>query len=451
MRREIQPRSDLPDTPISRQKQGGVLGNTSLQAILIVLIAIGGLGFFVSQNTQPSQNTQLPVLVLPTQTTIPEWKVAVENQVQSYVTDTPTPIILPTSTSTPRLIRTADPFDVNLIEGTILPTFTPEPTGLVATVPFRGSTPVPSPTGIANANTPGALQPPAESLPLSLQPFDHFFIRRPVNAAANGESLFYYPYGSDGNEDFRIHHGIDIPNPIGEQILAASDGVVEWAGSTDENTRRGTMEIYVSYGQMVVIRHNFSYQGQPVWTLYAHMSEIYVQEGDVVTMGDVIGEVGETGYVTGSHVHFEVRIGVNNYSSTRNPLMWIVPYLNHGVVAGSVVNLRGVYIQNALVQLNRNGRRVDSTTTYISPKQAGAGYIHQVVPDDNWVENFAMTDVPVGTYQLVVVSQGQRYTQEIEVRSGMVNFIPFQIDSSPTGDLNDDEETDAGDGGDAGQ
>ena len=445
MRREIQPRSDLPDTPLSRQQQGGVLGNTSLQAILIILVAIGGLGFFIFQNQQPSQSTQLPVVLLPSSTTIPEWKLAVGNQVESYVTETPTPIVLPTNTPTPRQFRTADPFDVNLIEGTLLPTYTPGPTGL-ATVPFRGSTPVPSPTGIANINTPGALQPPAESLPLSLQPYDHFFMRRPVNAGANGESLFYYPYGSDGNEDFRIHHGIDIPNPIGEQILAASDGVVEWAGSTDENTRRGTMEIYVSYGQMVVIRHNFNYQGQPVWTLYAHMSEIYVQEGDVVKMGDGIGEVGETGYVTGSHVHFEVRIGVNNYSSTRNPLMWIAPYVNHGVVAGSVVNLKGVYIQNALVQLNRSGRRVDSTTTYISPKQAGAGYIVQVVPDDNWGENFVMSDVPAGTYQLVVVSQGQRYTQEIEVLPGLVNFFDFQIDSSPTGDINNGEEEGAGEG-----
>lgn len=437
MRRDIQPHRDLPDTPISRQQQPGVLGNTGLQAILIVLVALGAIGFFISQNQQSSSNAQLPVVILPTQTTIPEWKLAVENQVQSYVTDTPTPIVLPTNTPTPRQFQTANPFDVSLIEGTILPTFTPGPTSLSTEV-FRGSTPVPSPTGVvASVGTPDDLQPPPESLPLSLQPYDHFFMRRPINATSNGEALFYYPYGSDGNQGFRIHHGIDIPNPVGEQILAAADGVVEYAGSTDENTRRGTMEIYVSYGQMVVIRHNFSYQGQPVWTLYAHMSEIYVQEGDIVKMGDVIGEVGETGYVTGAHVHFEVRIGINSYYNTRNPLLWIAPYLNRGVVAGSVVTPDGEYIQNALVQLNRSGRRVDSTTTYISPKQPGASYVAQVVPDDNWQENFVMSDVPAGVYRLVVVSGDQRFTQEIEVLPGLVNFYNFQIDTDPTGDINE--------------
>lgn len=437
MRRELQTRSDLPDTPLSRQKQGGVLANTSIQAVLIIVLALSGLGFFIFQNQQPSQNTQLPVILLPSVTTIPEWKVAVENQVDSYVTTTPTPIILPTFTPTQRRIATSAPFDVNLIEGTLLPTFTPGPTGL-ATVPFRGSTPIPSPTGVAIADAENnPLQPPAESLPLSMQPFDHFYMRRPVEADSNGESLFYYPYGSNGGQDFRIHHGIDIPNPTGEHILATADGVIEFTGSTDENTRRGTMEIYVSYGNMVVIRHNFSYEGQSVWTLYAHMSQIYVEEGDVVKMGDIIGTVGDTGYVTGAHVHYEVRVGVNSYSNTRNPLMWIAPYLNHGVLAGSIVDLNGVYIQNALVQLNRSGRRVDSTTTYFSPKQAGALYFPQVVPDDNWGENFAMSDIPAGTYQLVVVAQGKRYTRDVEIRAGMVNFETFQIDANPTGDIDD--------------
>ncbi|MEZ4634290.1 MAG: M23 family metallopeptidase [Caldilineaceae bacterium] len=56
------------------------------------------------------------------------------------------------------------------------------------------------------------------------------------------------------------------------------------------------------YGQFIVIDHNIDYI-----TLYAHLSDIYVVEGQVVAKGQLIGRVGSTGNSTGPHLHFEIR------------------------------------------------------------------------------------------------------------------------------------------------
>ena len=78
---------------------------------------------------------------------------------------------------------------------------------------------------------------------------------------------------------------------MGANFIAANDGVVIKAGT---NT---------AYGNMVVIDH-----GGGVTTLYAHGSEIMVTVGQNVSKGDVVLKVGSTGYSTGPHAHFEVRV-----------------------------------------------------------------------------------------------------------------------------------------------
>ena len=89
----------------------------------------------------------------------------------------------------------------------------------------------------------------------------------------------------------KMHTGIDISAGMGAPIKAASAGTVVSAGW------RG------GYGKCVVISHAGS-----LATLYAHQSEILVSVGETVKRGDVIGKVGSTGYSTGPHLHFEVRV-----------------------------------------------------------------------------------------------------------------------------------------------
>lgn len=89
----------------------------------------------------------------------------------------------------------------------------------------------------------------------------------------------------------RMHSGVDIGAPTGVNIIAVNDGVVVKA------------EYTVGYGNMVMINH-----GGGVSTVYGHGSKIIAKVGQEVKRGDVIMEVGSTGWSTGPHLHFEVRI-----------------------------------------------------------------------------------------------------------------------------------------------
>lgn len=88
-----------------------------------------------------------------------------------------------------------------------------------------------------------------------------------------------------------FHHGLDIDAPKGSPIKAAGGGRVIRCG------------VEPRYGNLVVIDHGNGYR-----TVYAHLSERLVEEGDTVQRGDLIGKVGDTGRTTGPHLHYEVHV-----------------------------------------------------------------------------------------------------------------------------------------------
>jgi len=92
--------------------------------------------------------------------------------------------------------------------------------------------------------------------------------------------------------DKRFHSGVDISASAGATIVAADSGTVVTAVYSS------------SYGNYVVISH-----GSGTTTLYAHMSSMAVSSGQTVTKGQTIGYVGSTGWSTGPHCHFEIKIG----------------------------------------------------------------------------------------------------------------------------------------------
>ena len=134
----------------------------------------------------------------------------------------------------------------------------------------------------------------------------------PLSIPASITSVFgWRVHPITGNQ--RFHAGTDIGAPTGTPVLAAAAGQVEtanWLGG---------------YGLTVTLNHKSAEQ-----TLYGHMSEIFVQPGQWVAPGTVIGRVGSTGNSTGPHLHFEVR---------------------HLTPNGWVATDPGVQLQSALSQL----------------------------------------------------------------------------------------------------
>jgi len=100
------------------------------------------------------------------------------------------------------------------------------------------------------------------------------------------------------------HQGIDYAAPTGTRVRAVGDGIVETAG------------LKGGYGKVVILRH----QGQTT-TVYAHLSRINVQRGQRVAQNDTIGAVGQTGWATGPHLHYEFRIA----GEARNPFSIAMP------------------------------------------------------------------------------------------------------------------------------
>lgn len=91
--------------------------------------------------------------------------------------------------------------------------------------------------------------------------------------------------------DTRLHTGIDIGAPYGAPVVAADDGVVSYAG------------VMSGYGNVIVISHSSS-----LATTYNHLSAFAIGSGQRVARGERIGSVGCSGYCTGPHLHFEVRV-----------------------------------------------------------------------------------------------------------------------------------------------
>jgi murein DD-endopeptidase MepM/ murein hydrolase activator NlpD len=129
--------------------------------------------------------------------------------------------------------------------------------------------------GVAGPASIGLLRRSPRSSPISL--------RRPI-AAGVGDG-----FGPRGNT---FHPGIDFPAPTGTGVYAARSGRVTWAGWWPGGL-----------GNMVSVAN-----GNGVRTLYGHLSSTAVRRGQRVGLGALVGRVGSTGFSTGPHLHFELRL-----------------------------------------------------------------------------------------------------------------------------------------------
>ena len=228
---------------------------------------------------------------------------------------TPEPIATPTQepTSTPTPENTATP------ELTVTPTATPEVTATPTAEPT--ATPEPSAAASPTPSAAPSASPAAKPTPTpSPQPvtnpikLEHEVL---TDYETGGLYLFPVPDGDEITQEYSEQHKAwDIAAVTGSAVVAAEEGTVTyvqiWDGSYDTT---GMM----SYGHMIQIEHP---DGNT--TLYAHLSEINVQQGEKVVRGQRIGRVGSTGNSTGPHLHFEV---MSETGKKENP----EPVLEYGV------------------------------------------------------------------------------------------------------------------------
>jgi murein DD-endopeptidase MepM/ murein hydrolase activator NlpD len=320
-------------------------------------------------------------------------------------TATPTPLpptVPPTITHTPTITATPLPPCPNLDCIVVTPPAA-SPTPLRFDLPTPGAEPL------------SAWRPPQFPVPLALSPYDHFYFARPIAADEVNWPLANYRYGGVFFANV-THTGVDIPANAGTPVLATGDGIVVWAGwglfTGDPNNTSDP------YGMAVALRHNFGYQSQPLYTVYAHMRAVDVAVGQTLQVGQTLGEVGATGMTTGPHLHFEVRVGENLYGSTHNPELWLAPPQGWGVLAGRVTekdrrlsNSLPVFVRS--LTTNREWR----VNTY------GPEAVH---PDAYYNENMVISDLPAGRYSVKIVVDGKAYKTEVEIFPGQVSYFSYR-------------------------
>ena len=207
---------------------------------------------------------------------------------------------------------------------------------------------------------------------------------------------------------------MDIPAPEGTPVLAAGPGKVVWAGY---GVYRGGNDPTDPYGLAVTIRHDFGYQDQPLYTVYGHMNQVDVAVGQHVETGDQLGLVGKTGRVTGPHLHFEVRLGNNDYYSTRNPELWVAPPIGWGILAGRLMDSNGQLVPQLPLIV---------TSLANNQNWFGRSYgLEAVNSDPYYQENLVIGDLPAGKYTLRVAYAGLNFTQKIEIQAGLVSYFYF--------------------------
>jgi len=258
-------------------------------------------------------------------------------------------------------------------------------------------------------------RPPLYPVPWAISPFDHFYFTRPIAADEINWPLPSYRYAGVFFEDV-VHTGVDINARHGTPILAAGPGTVVWADWGLFLEAPGVLED--PYGMAVVVRMDFGHSGEPLYSVYAHMSKILAVRGQRVEAGDVLGLVGDTGVATGPHIHFEVRWGENSFHHTYNPELWMVPPEGRGVLVGRLTDPRGVPLRLLDVQVRHTvSDEVRLARTY------GAGAANS---DPIYQENLVLGDLPAGVYKLTFRWDNAERQEWITVLAGQVAYFAYR-------------------------
>lgn len=347
---------------------------------LVILVIVAGLGGCTLR--APVGRAGLQAENIPT---------AVGMALRPMISPSPSPVV-------PAALAETQPAPLQTSSSHSLPTPQPDP--------LRFTFPTSAPEAIS------LWRPPLYPVPWEPTPYDHFYFTRPIGADEVNWPLARYRYGYLLYTE--PHTGIDIPAPKGTPILAAGPGTVMWAGYGLYFQKNVDSD---PYGIAVLIKHDFGYKGETLYTVYGHMDETYVYRGQRVKTGEQLGVVGETGKVTGPHLHFEVRVGNDSFFTTRNPELWISPPQGMGVLAARLMRDFDSKATKITVMLrSKNGQGNFDVNSYAD----GA-----VNSDPYYNENLVLGDIPAGDYRLLVDMYGTLIQRDVTIVAGRVNFFTY--------------------------
>ncbi len=290
------------------------------------------------------------------------------------------------------------------------PSFSPTPKSIE---PLRLTIPTPG------AEPSSGWRPPLYPVPWAVAPNDHFYFIRPIAADQIDWNIANYRYGGMVFEGV-VHTGIDIPTDEGTPIHAAGSGTVIWAGwgfFSGESANNND-----PYGMAVAIEHDFGYNREPLYTVYAHMSEIDVVRGQWVEIGEQLGLVGNTGHTTGPHLHFEVRWEMDDFLYTYNPELWIAPPQGFGVLAGRLMDDKGMLLRGYQLQvISFETGKMRKVSTY------GPSVVNG---DPYYQENLVLSDLPPGWYELRLRyhedENSKNFQTQIQIFPGQISYFTLE-------------------------
>ena len=170
--------------------------------------------------------------------------------------------------------------------------------------------------------------------------------------------------------------------------------------------------------QDLVVRHDFGYKDQALFTVYAHMSKIIGVVGQHVETGDVLGLVGDTGATTGPHLHFEVRLGGNTFYTTYNPELWMAPPQGWGVLVGRLTDEDGELLNLYPVEVRPLPSEVPLRKVLTYAKGAANS-------DEYYDENLVLSDLPAGLYKIEMEYNDKNLQFWVDIYPGQVTYFTF--------------------------
>jgi murein DD-endopeptidase MepM/ murein hydrolase activator NlpD len=322
----------------------------------------------------------------------------------------------------------ATPTDENVPSPTPSPTL--EERILNTPTPLPDSTSHPDQASSATPGDEEAILTPAETqvalAEISELAGDHFWLVRPFigDEEIKDYTEATYRFGSTGNGRYQLHHGVDIGNPQGTPVMATASGTVFFAGDDVTQQRFGPTPNF--YGNHIVLEHRVTlpYNNKTFvfYTLYGHLSSIYVQEGEQVNQYQNIGAVGMTGVAIGPHLHLEVRLGNPfDYNAVYNPDLWLQPWFGYGVLVGRVSTSTGELLPEieVVVEVLPNRNRIYRAFTYADSS---------LQSDPFFRENFVLPDLPAGTYEVKVGYRGRvAFRQQITIEPERSLYLNVQV------------------------